>query len=157
MGQYSNNDAGQKIKDICDRLFAKTKKDAQNIVREATDKLYLEVRKNVSMPFHAKKELLALGSPFAQKHGTILPHGHMPLWSIHIEYGDILKGLDKKVVEENNQIVGYIGWFNPDTITIYVVNKMGTGKMIGRPVLNLTAIDIDLNGFIELKLREVNK
>lgn len=146
------------VKDNLDQkkswIFNAIKSARNTAVREAIDYLYEEIRKNISMSHHSKAELKALGSPFAKKHGEILPHGHLPLWSVHVEYGIILKELNKKMESDMDKTTGMVGWFNPHDEIVYVINKMGTTKMTSRPVHKLTAEEIKIGDFLLEKFKK---
>jgi hypothetical protein len=118
-------------------------KTHHGIVTDLTNMLYIRVRDNISKTPHSKSEFAALGYPFARKGGSnIKPHGHTPLWSVHVEYGMMLKTLMKKVRLVGDQTVGIVGWFIIYPETKWVIE--GTIKMISRPVLVLTALEMRL-------------
>lgn len=115
-----------------------------NAVRETTDFFYKQVFKNLSLPSHTPYELKMLDHPFADRHTIIKPHGHTPLWGVHIEYGTMRRELRKSVENiQDKYIYGFIGWLDGYSPEVgYVIH--GTYKMIPRPVLRLTATQIGL-------------
>ena len=137
------------INDIDKRLLQIenfVKNARRHSVTSATNKLHDEVKKNISMEYHTKYELMMLGYPFAAKDGFIKPHGHMPLWSVHLKDGNFLKGLDKQVTESGYTTTGTIGWFSPGYIDVLIL--YGSEKRIERPVLRLTAEEIGIREFM---------
>ena len=129
---------------FCGLLENAILKHHHQIVTDFTNELYAKTKENVSMPHHSKSEMAKLGYPFARKDGVIKPHKHLPLWSVHMEYGNIVKALTKKIRKTGKRTIGTVGWFHPDKIMRYVLEPMGTEKMLGRPVLKLTAEQINL-------------
>jgi len=127
-----------------DRIEKSLLTQGKVVISKYTNELHRGVVKNISMSPHSKLELMHLDHPFARRHGTIQPHGHTPLWSVHLKKGRVLKGLTKKGYLGKRHVRGMVGWLSPNKIVRWVIKKEGTQKMIGRPVLRLTAEQLNI-------------
>ncbi len=137
------------------KLKADLMDSAKKAVRETTDIFYKKVFDNISMPMHGsfpEQHYRALGKfydfPFAERHGGILPHGHEPTWSVHRVYGMMRRELTKEVSSGINQELGRIGWIHGYSPEVTWVLE-GTSLMLARPVLHLTAEQINLTQLLE--------
>lgn len=134
-----------------DALKARVMDSAQKAVRETTDVFYKCVFDNISMPMHGsfpEEHYYNLGKyydhPFSADYPEILPHGHLPTWSVHVVYGIMRQELNKKVESTTKSVTGHIGWIYGHSDEVeWVLN--GTSAMRERPVLFLTAQDINLH------------
>ena len=140
-----------------DMIMSKIMRAAELTVRECTDKLYFKVFDNLSLPAHTASELRRLDHPFAWRHGSYQPHGHEPIWGVHIHYGIMRKELQKEVeVVGDKYVYGFVGWLKGYSPEVgYVVT--GTEKMLPRPVLRLTAEQMEIGSLINATFRKYIK
>lgn len=135
-----------------EKLGALIQSVAQRTAIETTDEFFNQVKVNISMPMHAatpEKHYYALGRdydhPFAARHFAIRTHGHLPIWSVHSVTGKMLSTLQRTYELRGRQSAfGHIGW-NPATASQDIRDVLqGTSLMLPRPVLRLTAEQMDI-------------
>ena len=131
-----------RIQEKCDKIMSNLKNISEKTVRESGEQLFDKIYENCSFMMLSPSESRALDYPHAARHGEIQPHGHIPTWGISVQSGDLREGLKMRIDVWERVVNGFIGWLDyaPD-IVHYLIE--GTSKMFPRPILRLTAEDIN--------------
>ena len=131
-------------------LKANIMEAAKKAVAETTETFYQKVYENLSAPMHGsteKEHYRALakffGYPFAAKDGSIKPHGEFPEWVVHLVNGKMRDTLERSIGTSDIEARGRIGWIRAMAPPEVIWVTEGTSKMLPRPILGLTAEQIN--------------